>query len=168
MALTQDEIMFLTWHMSGGNNVNPDMSIGGPISPYQLDIRKGTELFSPANYLECENGVTKYRCIYVTNHSVASDIKSTKLWVELQDKVGGGQSFELGLGGFTTSVPKLDDEKNAPTGVSFVPAETETNALTFDLNAGQTVAIWIKCNVQPGTEYFRSDMVFRLKGTIYL
>ncbi|MCX7610370.1 MAG: hypothetical protein N2043_02125 [Ignavibacterium sp.] len=168
MADLQDEILFLTWHLSGGNNANPDMSLGGEISPYVIDFDSGTELFSPMNFIECEKGVVKYRCIFVKNNSFASDIKNGKIWIDLENVEGGGQSFELGIEPPKSTTQLLNDEKQAPNGVVFKKAVGETNGIPFEINAQEIIPIWVKVTVEPGTEYYRANLVIRIKGTVYL
>lgn len=123
-------------------------------------------MFDNISKVESFNGMSDYRCFYLTNTHPTDSFYGVKLYVSALPT--GGDSVSIGAGpgvgdGVAVNVPAaLANENTAPAGVSFQNALTANTAvpLASVLGPGECVAFWVKRSIPAETVVGSVDDVF--------
>lgn len=146
-------------YFSGGSgNTSGDASLGGAISTTEA-AQTLNGLFDEVTGDEHTAGETNYRAIFFKN-TAAETAYNVKFWIETQS-TGADSSVEIAketAGG--SPIQTVADEDTAPTGLSFVTADGQANALQLgDMAAGDVYGIWIKRIISAGSTPQANDTV---------
>jgi hypothetical protein len=145
--------------LSGGaGNAVGNASLGGAKSSTAAGT--GLEaLFDAVASAEASAGDTEYRCVYLHNANVSSQMEPAIVWVSANTP-NANTVIEIGLG--TSAVngteQTIANENTAPSGVSFSAAANEGAAVNLgNIPAGQHRALWIRRTVTAGAPALASD-----------
>lgn len=149
MSVQSTDILFK--HSGGAANADPNASLGGVISSVSVTDNTLLNLFDNVTGDEHTVGDTEYRCFYVKNNS-AETAYNVKIWIETNtqaadDTLNIGKETVIG-----SPVQVVANESTAPTGISFLTAAGQSNAILLgDMTAGTVYGIWLKRIVSPGS-----------------
>jgi hypothetical protein len=157
--------------LSGGvNNPFPGNSFGGARSLItQGVIVSGipSEVWDFIALSEAGTGVTEYRCIYVVNSAIGVAMRNTQIWFETLNTDPDIQYF-MGLdpAGVNGVAASPANETTAPAGVVFSQPVSSWQPLFIGrLNAGDSIAFWIKRQVAAGAlPWYLDNFVVRVEG----
>lgn len=145
-----DEIQFR--HSGGASNTDPNASIGGVISAYEIVDATMDSMFDDLSIAEAVAGDINYRCFYIKNTNATEVLFSTVLWID--GPPGGdatmylGCPFALGVpdpANVNTTPTAIANEATAPSGVTFIAATSEASGLIIgNLAAGDYYPFWVK------------------------
>lgn len=109
-------------------------------------------LFDWVKGAEAENGMTDYRCIYVSNDNTSETLFDVRLVLTVNTPhVNTHVQIGAGTAGTNTTEQVIADELTAPVGVTFSDHEVEGVALNLgDIPPDGYHAIWIKREVTAG------------------
>lgn len=159
MPIISSDIKF---RLSGGAaNSNPLASLGGAKS----SVDAGSNLLDNVDSAEAAAGDVEYRCYYVHNAHATLTMLSAKAWIQANTP-SGDTALAIGLG--TSAVNATEQtvagEGNAPSGVTFVAAPDEANAVALgDIPPGQHRAVWVRRTVTAGAAAFSDSATLRSK-----
>jgi hypothetical protein len=145
--------------LSGGaGNASGNASLGGAKSSTAAGATLEA-LFDAVASAEASAGDTEYRCVYLHNANVSSQMEPAIVWISANTP-NANTVVEIGVG--TSAVNGTEqtvaNENTAPAGVTFVPAASEGAALNLgNIPAGQHRALWIRRTVTAGALALASD-----------
>lgn len=156
MAIVPEDIGL---YLSGGaGNTQGATSLGEAISSTEVPTGLGA-LFDDASSVECQNGATEYRCIYVKNNHPTETLYSVVVWIS-QDTASPTTEINLGAdpAGVNGTATTIVDPFTAPAGVTFThPTDVASGIPLGDLPPGAFHAIWIQRIVDAGTAPLAAD-----------
>lgn len=161
----------LQWRHSGGStNADPNLSIGGGISNFQVSDSILNSLFSDVSTAEALAGETSYRCLYIYNANTTDPFQGGNLWMDVLPGGDATMSIAPDPGGLNTTPTAIADEFTAPSGVTFVNATSEITAVLIgDIPALGRYPIWVKrvqaVNASPPSQNAQFRLL--LKGLLY-
>jgi hypothetical protein len=144
---------------SGGvDNSDPNLSLGGTLSSYQIKSGIKNNLWDDVTGDEAALGSTEYRCIYLYN--IGGPSNSISLWIEQQTS-SPDDTISIGLG--TAPVGQyegsISSETLSPPGISFTQSETLNIS---SLNPNEFKSIWFKRDVKAGAQPY-TDNMYKIK-----
>ena len=146
----------IEYRLSGGAaNSDPNASLGGAKS----STLAGANLYDNVDSAEAAAGDVEYRCYYVHNDHATLTMLSAKAWIQANTP-SGDSVLAIGLG--TSAVNGTEQtvagEGNAPSGVTFVAAPDEANAIALgDIPAGQHKAVWTRRTITAAAAAYSAD-----------
>lgn len=146
-------------YFSGGaGNTDGNASLGGAVSSTEA-AQTLDGLFDEVTGDEHTAGDTEYRAIFFKN-TAAETAYNVKFWIETQS-TGSDSSVEIAKETSSGSpIQTIVNESTAPTGLSFVTAADQANALVLgDMTAGTVYGIWIKRIIAAGATPQANDTV---------
>lgn len=147
----------LKLRLSGGTgNSSAAAALGGAAS---TSSNAPAGLFRDVTAVERGTGITLYRCIYLKNVSTTDQLISGKVWVN-SDTASGTSAVAIGLGSSAVNGTEqtVGSETTAPSAVSFsAPVDSDTGLTVPTLNAGATMALWVRLTVNAGTAALPAD-----------
>lgn len=151
MPVQQEDIKF---YPSGTD------SLGGAID-LAAEIPSGTlhAFFDAVSAGQSLSGSIEYRCFYVRNTSVDSDLTTSVAYIDTPPSALAS-SIELGAGtsGVNGTEQTIAQESDTPVGVSFQSAPDAGSGVTLaDLTAGDYLAIWVKRIISSNTPSLAQD-----------
>ena len=158
----------IKFYLSGGtNNIDPDFSVGGPISNTEIIDNILHNLFDRVITKEATEGDVEWRCFYIKNTHTLEQLKGTKIWIE------SGTSSEktfisLGIGaaGINQQEILIPNENTDPAVVGFsIPLQPPAQPNIGDLGPGDFIGIWVRYTIQAGVEERSEDTaIIRIEG----
>jgi hypothetical protein len=152
----------IKYRLSGGaSNSDQNASLGGVKSSNEASA----SLFDNVSSAEAVSGDTEYRCFYVHNASATNTMLDTKVWIQANTP-SGDTELRIGLGtsALNATEQTVASEGNAPSGVTFVLAADEANAISLgDIPVGQHRAVWIRRVVNAAAAAFADSATLRVK-----
>jgi hypothetical protein len=137
--------------LSGGAaNTDPNTSIGGNLSSFQISDAILNSMFDDISSAEALAGNINYRCFYVYNSNAFSPFNGVNVW--MKQLPGGDATMSLGLdpGGLNSTPAVVINEATAPSGVTFSSAINVSTALYMgNIPPLGRFPIWIR-RVQSG------------------
>jgi len=145
MVAIEDFKIYLSGGKSDGdaNNI-PSSSLGGYRSAFM--VRNGilNNIFDEVAVKNAYNGYTDYRCLFIKNANLTTDIVNLYLWIsgkKVYEKISFGVSIPN-----ENYVQLLQSSKDVPYGIQFYEAYTLGTKLkikdTFTKNT--MIALWLK------------------------
>jgi len=119
-------------------------------------------LFANITSGERASGSTKYRCFYIVNSHPTQTLEGAVIYLPLNTP-SPGTLISVGLDptGINGTAATIPDEDTAPSGVVFdhspSPDSRETGLLIGDLEAGDSIAVWLRRVTDPGTASAAND-----------
>lgn len=186
VALTQQEITDLyndgtvpqtgnmvyenTFGGSGsGENIDPNLSLGGNISTTQIVSGNVHNLFRRVTESEASSGITLYRCIAIKNKNATDTMRSVVFYMVSDTKSPDDQSlYSFANAPKNTSETPIPDEFTTPTGssINFIAALNRSGGLQLpDLEPGDYVNVWLRITVNPNAQAF-PDNVFKIRTEV--
>jgi hypothetical protein len=160
----------LQFRLSGGAaNADPNLSLGGALSSFQVSDTIINSLFDDIILAEALAGHTDYRCIYIHNTSTTSSFRGGVIWMSLLPGGDATMTIGLGSGGYNSVPTVIANENTAPSGVTFNSAISEATSLYVG-NIGPLgkYPIWIKrvqaVNASPPSQ--NASFTLLLKGQL--
>jgi len=143
-----------TYHSGGSDNGNPNESLGGNMSSYQLSSTPLNNLFDNVSYDEASAGDDEYRCLVLfangNNYSDVSVYMST-------ETSSPDTQIDMWMEGKTTTPIEVADESTAPSGSSFQHYTSSNKLSVGSMANGDKVYIWFKRHVNAGAASTSSD-----------
>ncbi len=129
----------------------PD-SIGGVISPIQVQEPSLSSLFPDVKKDDLVKGGTFYRKAFLKNGG-ADTLTSGVIWLVMQPSDTQGVSIAMGT----------DSDNDPMTVENFVSPEAQENGLSIGtLNPGDSVGVWFKVVIGAATPEFKGRTFFQL------
>ena len=158
----------LKFYYSGGYfNSDPNLSLGGESSSFQVISGTLNGLFDRVGTAEAELGDTEYRCIYLRNTSQTRKLLGTKIWIETGTaSADTGIAISIGSSGINGTEPTVPDEGLEPPMNFFeIPLQAPDEPNIGDLYPGDQVGLWVRWQVRTGTQSISNDFaVIRIDG----
>jgi hypothetical protein len=180
----------LRWQPSGDTFLNqPDVSADGRYSLYAtsgaaifVDVVSASlpapdvdntltianirnELFDDIASNESWDGMTDYRCFFLTNTHPTDTFNTVKIYIDQQPL--GADTLRLGYNsaGLNADAETIVNETTAPSGsVVFGTHTSEGTAIDLSpLAAGDRFAVWVERSISPGTLTGSQRNVFRFR-----
>lgn len=152
----------IKYRLSGGAaNADQNASLGGAKSANEASA----SLFDNVSSAEATAGDVEYRCYYVHNASTTHTMLAAKAWI-LANTPSGDTQIEIGLGtsALNGTEQTVASESNAPSGVTFVTAADEANAINLgDIPPGQHRAVWVRRTINAAATPFSDSATLRVK-----
>ncbi len=152
----------IKYRLSGGaSNADQNASLGGAKSTTEASA----SLFDNVSSAEAAAGDIEYRCHYVHNAHATLTMLAAKTWIQANTP-SGDTLIEIGLGtsALNGTEQTVAGEGNAPSGVTFVTAADEANAISLgDIPPGQHRAIWTRRTTTAGAAAFADSATLRTK-----
>lgn len=149
----------IEYRLSGGSaNTDVNASLGGAKS--STVVGSGLyNMFDAVASGEASAGDVEYRAIYVHNDHATLTMTAAKLWIQTNTP-SGDSVLAVGLG--TSAINGIEQtvagEGNAPSGVTFVAAPDEANAISLgDIPPGQHKAVWLRRTISAAAAAYTSD-----------
>ena len=139
------------YNSGGAANSNPNASLGGAVSSVEIVDNTLHNLFDAVTGDEHTAGDIEYRAIFFKNTS-AETAYNVKFWIE-SNTTGADSAITIAKETASGSpIQTVANESTAPTGLSFVTAVDQANALSLgDMSAGTVYGIWIKRTITAGS-----------------
>ena len=158
----------IKYYFSGGfYNNNPNASLGGEMSSFEITSGALNGVFDRVGTLEAQTGDTEYRCIYLKNTNQTRKLLKTKIWIETTT-LSPSTSIALSIGssGMNGTEPIIPSENIAPPMQFFaVPLTMPEHSNIGDLYPGDSLGLWIRWKIEPNTSSITNDyFVIRLDG----
>lgn len=132
---------------------------GGAITANVITLATLQNLFNNIPSVKASSGVTKYACFYVKNNHGTESVTAVLAYL-LQNTPSDDTAVRIGLGtaAVKTQEQSIANDETAPTGVTFVTAVDQANALALpDMAAGDYKAIWIEYVVDANASAINLD-----------
>jgi hypothetical protein len=158
----------LKFYYSGGYfNSDPNLSLGGESSSFQVISGTLNGLFDRVDTSEAELGDTEYRCIYLRNTSQTRKLLGTKIWIETGTaSADTAIAISIGSSGINGTEPTVPDEGLEPPMNFFeIPLQEPDEPNIGDLYPGDQIGLWVRWQVKTGTQSIADDFaVIRIDG----
>jgi hypothetical protein len=129
-------------------------------------------LYDDVSKSDSFNGDTEYRCFYLHNAHATDPFLDVVLFMGQQPTPGtvafGKDPAGVGDGSATGVATTIANEDTAPAGVTFSTATTEGTGVSLgNINAGQSVAIWVRRVIAARNIVANPESVFVLNAQTY-
>jgi len=148
------------YHSGGSANADPLLDKGGLKSSVQINYSKIDNIFKSTDAQQDQDGLHDYRGVFIVNSHETQTLQGVRAFIfkdttSVEDQILVGKAVE-GKNEPMTAIALVTD---APPGVDFTQANSAANGILLgDLAPGEFIGIWLKRDVNEGTNAFPNNL----------